>query len=259
MRSFSPPNGPCPVGFPDWLLGASLAALTVLLLEGCSALPRQAAPRPTATIASNALPFVIYVIRERWHTAVGFSAADLRPPLAALERALPRERYLLFGFGDRHYLLGRSPQSSELLSALWPGQGVMMLNGLRLSPEAAYGQSNVVRLALSGAQIAAVESFIGSSFAPGSAGASSAGPSGAPVAPPLRPGPFPESLYYDSTLRYSALYTCNTWTADVLRAAGLPVHATGVVFAHQIWAQVRRLARRRGSSAGLGAHLRPSG
>ena len=33
----------------------------------------------------------------------------------------------------------------------------------------------------------------------------------------------PNNLFYDSVGRYSAIYTCNEWTADVLRKAGVKV------------------------------------
>jgi hypothetical protein len=213
-------------------LTGALATLAVPWLTACTALPpRTAQEHPASASSPAAAPVIIYVIRERWHTAVGFAAEDLDPQLAALEAALPAEPYLLFGFGDRHFLMGKSPESSELFAALWPGRGVMMVNGLGSSPEAAYGATNVVRFALSGAEVQAVQRFIAASFTARDG----------ELAAPLRPGPFPESLYYASRLPYSALYTCNTWTADVLRAGTLHVHATGVVFARQIWTQVERL------------------
>jgi hypothetical protein len=54
-------------------------------------------------------------------------------------------------------------------------------------------------------------------------------------------GPYAGSRYYESAQRYSAVYTCNTWAADALRTAGLPVRATGVAFAGALWRQVRPL------------------
>ncbi len=183
-----------------------------------------------AASQTPATPVTVYVIRARWHTAVGFAVDDLTPPLSPLRAALPSGKYLLFGFGDRQYLLGRGPEASELIAALWPGAGVLMLTGLPGSPDAAYGASNVIRLRLRGAQARDLEMFIWASLEK---------PHGEIA--PLNPGPYAETLYYASTLRYSALYTCNTWTADALGAATLPVHGTGVAFAGQVWAQVRRL------------------
>jgi hypothetical protein len=65
---------------------------------------------------------------------------------------------------------------------------------------------------------------------------------GAPVR--VAPGPHAVagySAFYESVEHYSALYTCNTWAARVLHAAGLPVTSSGVEFASQLWSQVQAL------------------
>jgi Protein of unknown function (DUF2459) len=54
-------------------------------------------------------------------------------------------------------------------------------------------------------------------------------------------GPFPDSRFYAATGRYSAVRTCNTWTAAALQFAGLPVRAGGVLFAGQVERRVRGL------------------
>jgi hypothetical protein len=55
-----------------------------------------------------------------------------------------------------------------------------------------------------------------------------------------RPGPYEGSYYFLATPKYSGFHTCNTWAAQALRAAGFPIRAQGVLFAHQLWSQVRR-------------------
>jgi hypothetical protein len=57
-------------------------------------------------------------------------------------------------------------------------------------------------------------------------------------------GPYPGSTFYASTGTYSLSNTCNTWTAEALRIGGLPVSASGVVFAHQVVAQVQEILER---------------
>ena len=58
--------------------------------------------------------------------------------------------------------------------------------------------------------------------------------------PPRRigAGPYPQSVFYASTGTYNLAHTCNTWTAEALRVAGLPVNAAGVVFAGQVLDQL---------------------
>jgi hypothetical protein len=55
-----------------------------------------------------------------------------------------------------------------------------------------------------------------------------------------RPGPYEGGYYFLAAPKYSAFHTCNTWAAETLRAAGFPIRAQGVLFAHQLWSQVRR-------------------
>jgi hypothetical protein len=57
----------------------------------------------------------------------------------------------------------------------------------------------------------------------------------------LADGPYVGSAFYAATETYDAFHTCNTWTALVLRDAGIPVD-THVLFAGQVMRQVARLA-----------------
>jgi hypothetical protein len=47
-------------------------------------------------------------------------------------------------------------------------------------------------------------------------------------------------VFYAATGTYDLSHTCNTWTAEALRAAGAPVSAAGVVFAGQLLDQLGR-------------------
>jgi len=51
-------------------------------------------------------------------------------------------------------------------------------------------------------------------------------------------GPYPQSASYASSGTYNLAHTCNTWTAEALRTAGLPVNAAGVVFSGQVLDQL---------------------
>lgn len=202
----------------------------VLLLVGCSTAARRSADVGPA--GESGPPVTIYVIKRSWHTDIGFNAADLHPPLATLRSGLPGARYLLFGFGDKHYLLNHGGSLDGLIGAVWPGQGLVLVTGLEGRPEQAFGADGVARLTVSAAQARKLEDFVWNSLA-----------SHAGVTRSLAPGPYGGSLYYDSTVRYSGLHTCNTWTAAGLEAAGLPVHSFGVEFSGQVWRQVRKLER----------------
>jgi len=221
-----------------------------------SATPAEATPPSSApSMRDPARGGVIYIARRGWHIDVGFDAADLKPPLDSLLPEFPGVRYLFFGFGDAHYLLAKHRNAPLLLAALWPGRGMLLATGLESSPDQAFGAAHVIALNVTRAQLQAAEDFVARSFGAGAGAGTVAGigtdgtgagagidAAGARIRPYAR-GPYDGSWYYDTGHRYSALHTCNTWAAEVLKAGGLRVHSVGVVFAGQLWSQARRLAR----------------
>jgi hypothetical protein len=181
-----------------------------------------------ASIGEPAGGAVIYIARRGWHIDIGFDAADLQSPLASLVPQFPGVRYLFFGFGDEHYLLAKHRNAPVMLAALWPGHGMILATGLKSSPDDAFGAVHVITLAVTRAQLQAAADFVQRSFGAGT---------------PYARGPYDGSLYFISIHKYSALHTCNTWAAEVLKAGGLRVHSVGVVFASQLWTQAHRLER----------------
>jgi hypothetical protein len=214
----------------------SLRVLILALLVACSAAPPRVAEEHSARSSSDSI--VIYVIKRKWHVDIGFAAADLRPPLASLRADFPGTQYLLFGFGDRHYLLDQDRGVGGALAALWPGPGVMLVTGLTTTLQAAFGEDNVMEIPVTTAQLSDALAFVWRGLS---------APNGAIT--PLRAGPYEGSLYYPASQGYSAFHTCNTWAAEALQAAGLPVHSFGVELAGQLWIQARRLGHRQGADS----------
>jgi hypothetical protein len=60
---------------------------------------------------------------------------------------------------------------------------------------------------------------------------------------PSEAGPYPGSLYFRANPGYSGLHTCNTWAAEVLKAAGMPIRSMETIFAWQLWTQVSKIDR----------------
>jgi hypothetical protein len=176
----------------------------------------------------------LYVVRRGWHIDVGFDTADLSDPMSAISTGFPGVQHLLFGFGDARYLRSQRHGAGTLLAALWPGDALILTTALVVSPEAAFGAAHVFRLRVTAAQSEAAQRFIWTSLALDQAAVILGGRTGVP-------GPYEGSTYFRAMKRYSAVHTCNTWAAEVLRAAALPVTARGVIFAGELWTQVTRL------------------
>jgi uncharacterized protein (TIGR02117 family) len=176
---------------------------------------------------------MLYVIDRGWHTDIGLPVSELHGPLAAtIGPRFPGARYLVFGFGERAYLMGEDRSPIQLLLALFPHPGAMMVTALRAPPEAAFGSGDVVALRVPERSVDQVAAFIWSFFRQDARGQPE----------PIAWGPYPGSLYYASTGTYALAFTCNTWSAEALHLAGLPVTIAGVVFAGQVMAEARRIA-----------------
>jgi hypothetical protein len=233
-------------------LRAGAALLAAALLGAYGPLPASAAaPSDSPTRGPDAPDdgqpaassgMVMYLARRHWHIDVGFPVSGLDPSLAFVAHRFPRARYVFFGFGDRHYLLSKHKGSSNLSGALIPGPGIILVTALENSPDQAFGASHVLEFDLSRVEIAAAQSFVRRTL------------SGEPEMtelPSVAEGPYEGSLYYAAVPRYSALHTCNTWAAEALHSAALPVRTRLVLLAGQLWRQARKVAARGPASSAL--------
>ena len=111
------------------------------------------------------------------------------------------------------------------------GTGSDARHSLQISPEAAFGTSNGFSIRASQEGIQRLSQYLWDYLA--------ADEQGAPR--PIETGPVPQSVFYAPAGTYGLGHTCNTWTAEALRVAGLPVSTAGVVFAGQVLDQLRPL------------------
>jgi len=211
-----------------------MAALACgLALSACAATGPVARPDP----ADDA---VVYVIERGWHSDIGLPADEIDGPPARLKQSLPGLRVLTFGFGERAYLLANDVTIGGMLAALLPSRSALLVTALRDSPQAAFGAADVVVLHISRAGLARLRARLWQSF--------ELSADGRPVV--IRAGPYPCGVFYAGTDTYDALNTCNTWTATLLRAAGLPVPTAGVVLVGQVMGVARAIAARQASLRG---------
>jgi len=205
------------------LLDIARACTATLALAACSTVPLKPSPGPVAA--------TITVAERGWHTDVCVRSEDAGLWVESLAQGFDGARYLCFGFGERQYVVTRTHGPVAALSALFPSQAAVLMTVLRDMPEEAFGRSGVVTLGVSRVGLSGLQKFLQRSIQSDSAGR--------PVG--LGEGPYLGSVFFAATGTYDALYTCNTWTADALRSAGLPVHG-GVVFAGDLMYKVRQLS-----------------
>ena len=212
----------------------------LLVLAACSGAATRSTT-PAAPTAASQQRQLVYVVRRGWHIDIGIARADAQPPLLQVAAAFPEARYLLFGFGDRRYLLNGG--AGNMVAALWGGAGLVLVTSLESQqPRQVFGPDNVIELTLTPQQMSGLQAFIGRSLA---------ARDGALL--PVPPGPHAVgsfSAFYESAQRYSARHTCNTWAAEVLESAQLPIDSSAVEFAWQLWQQVVRLGSQGGDTYG---------
>jgi len=222
------------------ILAAAPCALAAL--AGC-------AGGPDVRAADTSLPIpadspTIHVVARDWHTDVGLPVTEIaRTPLGiALSHMFPDARHLLFGFGERGFFTAPAPGSGEFLAAIFPGPGAILATPLPQPPAEAFAVSRVVALRVHREGVAALARFIWDDIEKDAGG----------LPRVITHGPYPGSMFFASTATYTLAYTCNTWTATALRAAGLPVSPSGVLTVGQLMDRARRAAERQAEARATG-------
>lgn len=202
------------------------AWLLTCLVGGCSMAPVASAP---SVPSGNA---TIYVVGRGWHTDIGLPVDEITNRLATLERDFPGVSVLVFGFGERNYLMTHDSGSAEMLTALFPSESAILMTALRAPPSDAFGAEHVVTLHVTQQIVDRIAARIWLTLETQQDGS----------VVRLADGPYLGSVFYGASETYDAFHTCNTWTALVLRDAGLPVNPNGVLFASEVMRQARQIA-----------------
>ena len=208
-------------------VGRRAALLGLLATAGCATRP----PPPLGAADAPASE-VVFLVQRDWHTDIGLAVADLQGDLATLGARWPGASHLVLGFGERAYLLSRHRSLADMAMALVPGPGAMLVTGLSVAPSAAFGAADALALRVTSEGFARLQRYLAESFEWEADGAPRR----------LADGPYAGAEFYGAALTYSAGFTCNTWVAEALAQAGLPVRVRGVLFAGQVMEQARRLA-----------------
>lgn len=199
----------------------TIVAALLLSLARCAA-PLTARPVP---ILGNE---PLYVIEAGWHTEIGLETSRLTTPLASILADFPSAHALTFGWGQRDFYMDPNPSLAVMLRAAFPGPSVMLVRPLATRPSAAFAPpTRVVTLRISDDGMGRLCDFVWRSFARDIGGST------------IRAGtgPCDGCEFYASGGTYDLNDTCNTWTAQALRAAGFPID-TDVIRAREVMDQI---------------------
>lgn len=201
-----------------------------LALTGCGG---GAAPVTTAPSAPPAAASAgsVSLLTEGWHTDIALPAAEAAGPLGRFRRLFPGARMLIFGYGKRTFMIAPAHTIGEWIIGPFPGPAAIEVSAISADAATAYGAGHVQTLALPPGGAARLSAFLWHALATDVAGN--------PLY--IAQGNWPGSLFYEARSRYGLLHTCNTWSAEALAAAGLPVAPAGIIFSGTLDDRAREL------------------
>jgi uncharacterized protein (TIGR02117 family) len=175
----------------------------------------------------------VFVVHDNWHSAIVVRTADLSAEILPEIKDFPGADYLEFSWGDRDYFPHPAPGVGlTLKAAFWSSGSILHVVGVRGSPADSYPNAEIITIALPAARFNRLMRFVSGTFSrfhPDTAGEA-------------LPGLSPNARFYLAQGNFSIFRTCNTWVAEALQAAELPITPTWVI-----------------TAASLGRHARPLG
>lgn len=182
-----------------------LVPLLVLLLAACGV------PRVPPVTVTDERVYTVHLVRHGWHTGLVLRVVDV-PDTSPLVRDFPHAEHIEIGWGDRDYYRAANPTASIALRALfWPTPSVLHVVGFRGTPKAYFPTSDIEVLTLSPSGFDRLHARVRESFEFDAAGNSVV----------VGPGLYGTSRFYASRESFHLFRTCNVWTTEVLREAGV--------------------------------------
>jgi uncharacterized protein (TIGR02117 family) len=174
----------------------------------------------------------VFIVHDSWHAAIVLRKDEVSTATLPELADFPDARFVEFSWGDKDYFPDPdSGFSMALKAAFWSSGSVLHLVGSTHEPRKFYSKAEVIELHFSPTAFDRLIDFLSQSFLrPNSKGRAQA-----------NAGLYSYSRFYPSSGKFSLLNTCNTWVAQTLETAGLPVSASRVITAGQLAEQIDRI------------------
>lgn len=194
-----------------------LPLAAVLLVDSCGTRPAEIAE---CSSGEGAGQNAAWIVQQGWHTEIAIPAEELTGELAVFREIFSGARVLSFGYGKRTFMTAKVETAAELIMGPFPGPSAIQVTGLSAPPQDAY-DGPVFAVALPSGGAARLSGFIWDTIEKTRRGDPKL----------IADGHFPGSLFYAGARPYNIGFTCNSWSAQALEAAGLQVDASGIVWA----------------------------
>ncbi len=175
----------------------------------------------------------VYVTGHGWHTGLVLRTDDV--PAGVLPEVLDFQGsdFIEFGWGDEGFYRAKKISPGLVAkAALVPTPSVLHLASFDGRVEDFFSASDLVELSLDDAQFERLCEFLSATF------------DRADETPAnLGEGLYGRSRFYRANGSYYFPKTCNVWTAQALKAAGLPARPAASMTAESVLKQARRIGR----------------
>jgi len=196
-----------------------LGLIALLSCHGQGAANPQAVSR-WACASNESTCKSVTIVHNSWHAAIVLRKSDLAEQIMPELADFPAARFIEFSWGDKDYFPDpASGTFGAIKAALWSGGSVMHLVGFADTVEHFYRGASITELRLSAAAYGRMVDYINETFAREKSSDRAR----------AAPGLFLYSRFYPASRSFSLLRTCNTWVAEALELAGLPI-SSGLVF-----------------------------
>ena len=176
----------------------------------------------------------VFIVHNTWHASIVMDSGDLSHDALPELSDFPDAKYIEFSWGDQDYF--PDPNSAvwdALRAAFWSGGSVLHLVGFNENVGQFYRGAQIFELRLTAAAERQLIYFISQTFARANSNSRA----------PARPGLFPYSRFYPAAGKFSVLRTCNTWVAEALASAGLPISPRSVLTAGNLASQLADIGK----------------
>ncbi len=172
----------------------------------------------------------IYIVKHGWHAGVVIPVSGIPEGLLPEKWYFGKARFLEIGWGDSGFYQADVITTSLTANALLlPTRSVVHVVGFSYPVERNFYQAGIVKIRVSKKRFKELIRFIHNSIDRG----------GENVAMAFKKGRYGHSFFFRGRGSYHVFRTCNKWTAEAVRKAGVPVHTFYVATSGSIMSQVR--------------------